>query len=154
MDCITFAQTALSRTLGKDQGAFIAALIRCEQEWLRQYAKLRPAGDQFIRSNEDNSPAAHIELLERFLSVMALAPLIPDATISPPTLWHPDLDKSNVLVSPAPPHEIFGVIGWQAATTGPRCLQTKFPKAMVYTGGRFEIDYEQGIPPSPKVLKD
>lgn len=76
--------------------------------------------------------------------------LTPETEISPPTLWHPDLQKPNIFIPPTPPHEILGVIDWQTATTGPRYLQTTFPQAMVYTGGRFEVNDEPGIPPLPE----
>jgi len=112
----------------------------------------RPAGDQFIRSEEDNSPAAHIELLDQLISVLDV--IIPEPELSPPTLWHPGLHKPNVFISPTAPHEILGVTGWQAATTGPRYLQTTFPKALVYTGGRFEVDYGPRLPPLPEGFED
>jgi len=141
-----------TRIPGKDPAAYITALIRSEQEWLRRYAKPRPAGDQFIRSDEDNSPAAHIELLDKLLSV--LDALIPDPEISSPTLWHPGLHKPNVFISPTAPHEILGVIGWQAATTGPLYLQGVFPRALVYTGERFKVDYKPRLPPLPEGFKE
>lgn len=149
---VTFTQMTLIHIPGKDPTAYITALIGCEQEWLRRYAMPRPVGDQFIRSDEDNSPAAHIELLEIFLSV--LHGLIPDTEISPPTLWHPDLQKPNIFISPTPPHEILSVIDWQTATTGPRYLQTVFPQAMVYTGGCFELGDEPGIPVLPEGFEE
>jgi len=149
---ITSAQTALTRTPGKDPASYITALIRSVQEWLRTYAKPRPAGDQFIRSDEDNSPAAHIELLEKLLSVLDV--LIPDPEISPPTLWHPGLYKPDIFISPTAPHEILGVTGWQTATTGPRYLQTEFPRAMRYTGGRFKVTAGPKIPPLPEGFEE
>lgn len=148
----TLTQIGLTRTPGKDLATHITALIRCEQEWLRRYAKPRPVGDQFIRSDEDNSPAAHIELLDKFLSV--LDALIPDTEISPPTLWHTNLDKSNIFVSPTPPHDILGVIDWQTTVAWARYLQSDFPKAMVYTGGPFEVHYKPGGPPLPEGFKE
>jgi hypothetical protein len=137
---------------GKDPAAYITALIKCQQEWLRRYAKPRPVGDQFFRSDEDNSPAAHIEILDKLLSV--LPALIPDPEISPPTLWHSFLKKSDVFVSPTPPYDILSVIDWQAATIGPRYLQVTFPQAMEYTGGRFEVEDGAGIPPLPEGFKE
>jgi hypothetical protein len=135
----------------KDPAAYITAVIKCEQEWLRRYAEPRPIGDQFIRSDEDNSPAAHIEILDKLLSV--LPALIPDPEISPPTLWHSLLKKSDVFISPTP-HDILSVIDWQVTTIGPRYLQVEFPQAMEYIGGRFEVDYGPRIPPLPEGFEE
>ena len=143
---------ALTRAPGKDPTAYITALIRCEQEWLHRYARPRTVGDPFIRSDEDNSPAAHIELLDKLFSV--LHALIPDPEITPPTLWHPDLRKSNIFISPTPPHNILSVIDWQTAKIAPMYLQTAFPQAMLYTGGRFKVSGSPNTPSLPEGFEE
>lgn len=142
-----FARLALSCAPGKDLAAYITAMIKCEQGWLRKYAKPRPVGDQFIRSDEDNSPAAHIEALDKLLSV--LDAIIPNPEVTAPTLWHTNLDKPNIFISPTPPHHIVGIVGWRLATAGPQYLQVDFPEAMIYKGGRFELEFRSGAPPLP-----
>lgn len=104
----SFTLMTLTRAPGKDPAAYITALIRCQQEWLQQHARPCPVGDQLIRSDEDNSPVAHIKLLDQLLSV--LHALIPDTETCTPTLWHPDLQKLNIFISPTPPHEILSII--------------------------------------------
>ena len=113
---VTLAQITLSLTSGKDLAAYITVLIRYEQEWLCQFAKPCPADDQFIHLDEDNSPAVHIEVLNKFLSI--LDDLTPETEISSPVLWLPDLNRSHVFVSLTPPHEIPSIIGWQTAIAG------------------------------------
>ena len=144
---IGFTQTmVLIRTSGKHPATYVSALIKSEQEWLRRYARPRPTGDQFIRSDEDNSPGAHIELLDKLLSVIHALILGAEGS---PTLGHPGLEKPNIFVSPTPPHDILGVVGWKTTTVRPMYLQVKFPKAMQYAGGLFQLNDKTEIPRLP-----
>lgn len=117
--------------------------MRCEQEWLRRYARPLDSSDPFFGSVEENSPKVHEELLEQFLTVAEH--LLPSAELCKPTLWHTDLHKSNIFVDATPPHNIVSVIDWQWMSVSPLYMQAVFPKAMIYGGNRIEV------PPSPAV---
>jgi len=66
-----------------------------------------------------------------------------------PTLWHTDLHRSNIFVSPTPPHDILAVIDWQGVSIRPLATQVVFPKALRYDGKNFHPDPKVPIPPLP-----
>ncbi|KAE8399074.1 kinase-like domain-containing protein [Aspergillus pseudonomiae] len=69
-------------------------------------------------------PSEHSSLLSRFLQ---LAPyLIPPGSYSAPTLRHPDLSLSNILLAPGS-SKIISIIDWQDAAIFPRFMQAGYP---------------------------
>ncbi|KZT10464.1 uncharacterized protein LAESUDRAFT_810096 [Laetiporus sulphureus 93-53] len=114
---------------GKDAFSYISSFFKCEQQWLARFAKPRDPSDPFYLSTEDNSPAAHIAVLDQFLA--CLPHIMPDLELRYPALWHTDLYRSNIFVE-SPQPTILGVIGWQWTDIGPFYAQAIFPKAFVY----------------------
>jgi hypothetical protein len=82
-----------------------------------------------------------VSLLHRCLAL--IPSVIPPDDICYPILWHPDLSLSNILVAPAGPANILGLIDWQGTCITPYFMQANFPPAFAYTAGLIEM------PPGP-----
>ena len=121
-------------------------MVKCEKEWIRNFAVPRPPDDPF-RSGDDNSPTKHIETLDMYLA--ASEHLVLGGPFAAPTLWHTDLHRSNIFVSPTPPHDILAVIDWQGVSVSPLSTQVVFPKALRYSGKNFNPDPKVPLPPLP-----
>lgn len=115
---------------GKSAEDYITAIGRREQEWIKRYATPRPPDDPIVTSVAQNSPAAHLALLDKYLAV---APhLLPtDADIVAPTLWHTDLHPGNIFVHQG---RISSIIDWQGTWTGPLILQGRLPRLVRHRG--------------------
>ncbi|KZT10409.1 uncharacterized protein LAESUDRAFT_644782 [Laetiporus sulphureus 93-53] len=120
----------------KDAYSYIAGFVKCEKQWLARFAKPRDPSDPFYLDPEDNSPAAHIAVLDQFLA--CLPHIMPDPELRYPALWHTDLHRGNIFVEPPQP-TISGIIDWQWTDIGPFYAQAIFPKAFVYGGDRIKL---------------
>ena len=123
----------------------VSAAIRCEIEWLKQAARPYPRHSPLYRSEWENSPATHIDLLQRCLQVI---PFLPD----PPEysrfcVWHPDLHSANILVDKTSPLIPRCYLDWQLATVDP-LLDISEPSFLEYDGGKYiPADYDDARPP-------
>ncbi|OJD27490.1 hypothetical protein ACJ73_01103 [Blastomyces percursus] len=76
---------------------YVVALAHHELEWIKRYAVPKSADDPLVISAAQNSPGAHISLLQKYLQVAPyLLPTDPD--IVAPTIWHTDLHSGNLFV--------------------------------------------------------
>lgn len=108
----------------------MAALAYREQEWIERYAVPRSADDPLVTSTAQNSPNAHLSLLQKFLQVAPY--LLPtDGSIVASTIWHTDLHPGNLFVNE---DRITGVIDWQGAWAGPLALQGRHPRLVDHHG--------------------
>jgi hypothetical protein len=99
-----------------------------ELAWLRKFATPRHPREPLYRAFYDNqivSPDVQMQVLRDYLNLVPL--LVPEqAELSKPTIRHPDLSPSNILVSSS--GEITGLIDWQHTSVLPLFLQAKLPK--------------------------
>jgi hypothetical protein len=106
------------------------SVARREISWIKQYAVPKAPDDPLLESAAQNSPEAHIQLLEKFLEV---APYLfdIDEQLTQSTIWHPDLHSSNTFIN----HDhITAVIDWQGALAGPLFLQAQPSRLVDYQG--------------------
>ncbi len=128
----------------------ITGFIRCEQEWLRQFAKPRLPTDPFYRSAEENDPKNHIRLLDYCLE--ALRTYEPSTDFCSPVLWHPDLERANIFVTDHAPYALTSVFDWQYAGISPFFTQKMLPDAFSYVGGR--VMYVPGVADLPSNFEE
>lgn len=99
-----------------------------EFAWLKEFANLRHPREPLYKAFYDNqkvSPDVQMKILRDYLNLVPL--LVPEqARLSRPTIRHPDLSPSNILVSDT--GEITGLIDWQHTSVLPLFLQAKIPK--------------------------
>jgi hypothetical protein len=99
-----------------------------ELAWLDRFAKPRYPRDPLYRAFYDHKkvdPQVQKQVLQDYLGV--IAHMIPEqAELNQPTLRHPDLSPSNIIVSES--GEITGLIDWQHTSILPLYLQAKIPK--------------------------
>jgi hypothetical protein len=128
--------------LGKDPHDYISAIALREIAWIKQYAVPRGADDPLEPSAAQNSPSAHISLLEKYLNVTPyLLPTDPDLVTS--NLWHKDLHSGNIFIEK---DRITSIIDWQGTWAGPLFTQARHPKLIDYDGEvilKFPENYKQ-----------
>lgn len=117
---------------GTSAREYVEAIAHREIAWLRHYAgALPPTMERWSASKGQNSPQAHIDLLEKYLSV--IAHLLPkqQPELLAPMLWHRDLHTGNLFI-----HEgkISSVIDWQSCWVGPLILRARAPRLLDYNG--------------------
>ena len=111
--------------------SYFTALIKNEQQWLRAYAKPREPSDPCFRGADDNSPSAHIALLDQLLE--CLPHIVPDEALCFPCLWHPELSlPSNIFVR-QPSLDISAVIDWQWTSAAPFFMQAVHARSTVHS---------------------
>jgi hypothetical protein len=109
---------------------YLQAIANCEITWLRQYAKPKAAVTPGKLSSAHNSPSAHIDLLQKFLTVIpSIHPA--DDTLLSPVLWHRDIHKGNIFVHDG---KISSIIDWQSGWVGPMLLRARTPLRLDYKG--------------------
>ena len=135
----------ISHLIGPDAQSYARAIVNCEKQWLRTYARPRSLNDPCRLSDDDASPDTHIEALGRFLAVLPFLNL-PEEYL-PHNIWHPDLYDGNIMVEPEGAPEFTSVIDWQHAWIGPRFMQAEFSHMFLYTGTM--IDMNQDFPRLP-----
>lgn len=102
----------------------VTSAARREMAVIQRYAKAQPRQTFLLPTNYNIYPSEHISLLSRFLQ---LAPyLIRPGSYSAPTLRHPDLSLSNILLAPGST-KIISIIDWQDAVIFPRFMQAGCP---------------------------
>lgn len=96
--------------------------------WLQRYGEKRYPREPFYRElyhGQKVDPQAQIQHLVDYLKVAPhLVPKVEQLNV--PTIRHPDLSPSNILISDS--GDITGIIDWQHATILPIFLQAKIPK--------------------------
>ncbi|RAL14787.1 aminoglycoside phosphotransferase family protein [Aspergillus homomorphus CBS 101889] len=108
---------------------YIASLAHREKAWIQLYAVPRGDNDEPDTAGQ-NSPACHIELIDKYLQVAPI--LLPeDPTIVAPYLFHNDLHNGNIFVEDG---KITSVIDWQGLWAAPRWLHGRPPKLIRYQG--------------------
>jgi Phosphotransferase enzyme family len=86
--------------------------------------------EQWGASKGQNDPQAHIDLLEKYLRVIAL--LLPEQPeLLAPMLWHRDLHPGNLFIRDG---KISSVIDWQSCWVGPLILRARAPRLLDYNG--------------------
>ncbi|KAJ5585478.1 kinase-like domain-containing protein, partial [Penicillium hispanicum] len=113
-----------------DHGPWVATMdcvtsaARREMAVIQHHAKAQPRQTFLLPTTHDIHPSEHSLLLSQFLE---LAPyLIPPGSSSAPTLRHPDLSLSNILLAPGST-EITSIIDWQDTVIFPRFMQAGYP---------------------------
>ncbi|PLB54903.1 hypothetical protein P170DRAFT_398674 [Aspergillus steynii IBT 23096] len=102
----------------------VTAAARREMSIIQHHAKPQPRQVFLLPTNHNIHPSEHISLLSQFLQ---LAPhLSPSGTYSAPTLRHPDLSLSNILLAPGST-KIISIIDWQDTVISPRFMQSGYP---------------------------
>ncbi|PNS14387.1 hypothetical protein CAC42_6900 [Sphaceloma murrayae] len=93
--------------------------IACREiDWINAYADSQKSNKTPWRytSPEQNSPEAHLDLLQKYRS--AIPYILPrDPDLISPRLWHPDLHAGNVYIDDQA--RLLSIIDWQGAWTTP-----------------------------------
>lgn len=102
----------------------VTSAARREIAVIQRYAKPQPRQTFLLPTDYNIHPSEHTSLLSQFLQ---LAPhLIRPGSYSAPTIRHPDLSLSNILLAPGS-SKIISIIDWQDATILPRFMQAGYP---------------------------
>ncbi|KAE8151707.1 kinase-like domain-containing protein [Aspergillus avenaceus] len=102
----------------------VTSAARREMAIIQQHAKPQPRQTFLLPTDHNIHPSEHNSLLSQFLQ---LAPhLIRPGSHSAPTLRHPDLSLSNILLAPKS-SKIISIIDWQDAAIFPRFMQAGYP---------------------------
>lgn len=127
----------------------INAAINCEIKWLKEVARPYPPHSPFYRNIPENSPATHIDLLQRCLQILPFLPDLPE--YSKFCLWHPDLNASNILIDNSGPLTPRYYLDWQLSTVD-TLLDISSPPFLNYKGGKYILAVpgpEDPPPPLP-----
>ncbi|CAL1693832.1 unnamed protein product [Somion occarium] len=126
----------LDRGPWPDIMSFFSGIVRIQEEYLRFFARARPA--PFDRPSEDASPSSYIPYFHRFLQVAPT--LLPSMELQYPVLWHEDLHRSNIMMQPSGLPPVAAVLDWQTVSALPLILQAVSAAYIVYDGDpRIEI---------------
>lgn len=110
---------------------YIRALALREIAWIQKYATPRSPDDPFFVSHSQNSPAEHISLLEKYISIAPY--LLPrEEDLLGLFLWHTDLRTPNIFVNDN--GNITSIIDWQSVWAGPLFLEGRHPHFLDYNG--------------------
>ncbi|EAU34897.1 predicted protein [Aspergillus terreus NIH2624] len=103
----------------------VTSAARREMAVIQHHAKAQPRQIFLLPTNYDIHPCEYTSLLSQFLQ---LAPHItpPPGSYSAPTLRHPDLSLSNIILAPGS-SKISSIIDWQDAVIFPRFMQAGYP---------------------------
>lgn len=102
----------------------VTSAARREMAIIQYHAKAQPRQTFLLPTDYDIHPSEHSSLLSRFLQ---LAPhLTRPGSSSAPTLRHPDLSLSNILLAPGST-KVISIIDWQDAVIFPRFMQAGYP---------------------------
>jgi hypothetical protein len=121
----------------------VEAIAHREIVWLSRYAEsLPPSLEKWGASKGQSDRQAHIDLLEKYLSVITrLLPKEPE--LLAPVLWHRDLHSGNLFVHDG---KISSVIDWQSCWVGPLILRASAPRLLDYNGDimlKLPPEYEE-----------
>ncbi|OJJ43571.1 hypothetical protein ASPZODRAFT_73818 [Penicilliopsis zonata CBS 506.65] len=101
----------------------VTAAARREMAVIQHHAKPQPRKRFLLPTAFDIHPSEHSSLLSQFLQ---LAPFLIPGSHSVPTLRHPDLSLSNILLAPGST-KITSIIDWQDAVVFPQFMQAGYP---------------------------
>lgn len=88
---------SLIKITGKSAQDYVNAIALRVIAWIRRYAVPRAFDDPLVASEAQNSPEAHLTLLDRFSKVAPY--LLPgDTELLSSNLWHGDLHSGNVFI--------------------------------------------------------
>ncbi|KAJ5135715.1 Mitochondria protein Fmp29 [Penicillium bovifimosum] len=102
----------------------VTSAARREMAVIQHCAKAQPRQTFLLPTNHDILSPEHTSLLLRFLQLARH--LIPPDPDSVPTLRHPDLSMSNIMLAPGST-KIISIIDWQDAVIFPRFMQAGYP---------------------------
>ncbi|CDO69113.1 hypothetical protein BN946_scf185042.g15 [Trametes cinnabarina] len=105
-----------------------------------------------LASSKVRSTPSDIPLLRRMLHMcIRIAPFVvpSDPALTAPTLNHPDLSLTNLIVPPDGPATIRHSIDWQGATVSPFCMQVSLPPAVAYTADVIQLPRDGSEPSLP-----
>ncbi|PYI29456.1 kinase-like protein [Aspergillus indologenus CBS 114.80] len=147
----------ISRGPWRTPQEYALSVGRRELEWIKRFAISKPLSEATLISSAQNSPHAHLQLLERYLQV-APALMDIDPVLARPTLWHGDLHSSNLFVDDG---RVTAVIDWQGSWAGPLFLQSQPSPIVDYSGsillqrpGNFDdLEPEQQAEIKQKIFK-
>jgi hypothetical protein len=103
--------------MGLSPGDCLTSAAHRETACIVRHAKSRPRQTFSLPTNDNIDPSHNTSLLSKFLDV---APFLfpPEPNLISPTLRHPDLSLSNILLEPGS-SKIASVIDWQDAVIFP-----------------------------------
>jgi len=127
---------------------YLKSVARREIDWINAYANPQEAKKtpwQYM-SPHQNSPDAHIALLQKFLATIpSITPQDPE--LVSPRLWHPDFHAGNIYIDDQA--RISCIIDWQGAWTTPVFIGANPPLLLDYG-----IDMLLNFPENYKTLDD
>lgn len=115
---------------GSNPVDYVLSVGRREMAWIQHFAIPKATDDPLCVSTAQNSPEAHVKLLEKFLKVAPYL-LDMDKKLVCSVLWHADLHSSNLFVEG---NRITSVIDWQGVWAGPLFLQARPSQLVDYQG--------------------
>lgn len=103
----------------------LTSAARREIACLAEHAKPQPRKTFLLPTDHNIDPSEQADLLTKFLQ---LSPLLvpPEQTFRTPTLRHPDLSLSNILLTPGST-KIASIIDWQDTVAFPHFMQAGYP---------------------------
>ncbi|CAP99407.1 Altered inheritance of mitochondria protein [Penicillium chrysogenum] len=121
----------------------VTSAARREMAVIQHHAKAQPRQTFLLPTNHNILPSEHTSLLTRFLQ------LVPHITrpgsYSVPTLRHPDLSLSNILLAPGST-KIISIIDWQDAVVFPRFMQVGYPAFCEHDSSRPQSMHIPSLP--------
>ncbi|GAD92083.1 conserved hypothetical protein [Paecilomyces variotii No. 5] len=112
---------AAERSQRSDAVDYAMSIGHREIAWIQRYAIPKPPGDPLIESAAQNSPEAHIELLEKYLKIAPYLVQV-DQDLQDSILWHDDLHGGNIFIHN---NRIASVIDWQGIWAGPLLFRVR-----------------------------
>ncbi len=123
--------------------ALYLATARNEKRWLECYSQSQTL---YRRPYDQYDLSAHLRILD--LAIEAI-PHFTSPIFCEPTIWHPDLSLSNILVSKSGPANIQALIDWQGTWTAPFFLQATLPDCIEYEGRLIDVYPGRVVPKLP-----
>lgn len=130
---------------GESCEQYLMASTLREVNWISNFACTKPT--DFRRSESQNDPTSHVELLQRYLKIMPF--LVPESKFVTPTLLHMDLHMGNIFGDSTENPKILAIIDWQGVEFHPLYLATRYPRMIDYD--TYELGpMELGFPALPE----
>ncbi|THH04562.1 hypothetical protein EW146_g10144, partial [Bondarzewia mesenterica] len=131
-----------------DMHSFLLAAVNLERAWLHRHASrnVSPRGRCF----PFHDISTHLKVLD--MCAKAIPHIVLPPSLCSPTLWHPNISHSNLLIAPTGPAEIRGLVDWQNSIIAPYCMQAGFPEAFIYEGGLIDIPEGRVTPKLPSYV--
>ncbi|KAI1941814.1 Phosphotransferase enzyme [Ophidiomyces ophidiicola] len=124
------ASMPIDRGPWKSAEDYAKAIAYREISWITRHAKDNPLDPHYTYEEAQTSPEAHIELLERYLSVIGM--LIPKQTdFTRSTLWYSGFNHDNLFVNNG---KISSMVDWHRGGILPLILQADIPPLVKYWG--------------------